>query len=422
MRVMIIGASGLIGSAIAARLAETGDEVVRVSRRGGLGAIRLDIATIRDASEWLPHLQGIHAVINCAGVLQDSATDSTDVHDRAVAVLAQACQQSGVRRFIHLSAVGVDRATPSQFSRSKRAGDEALMASELDWVILRPSVVIGRAAYGASALMRGLAALPLRPVMGNTAPLQPVHLDDLIATVRFFLKPGAPVRQVLEIVGPRRLSFEDMVDLLRRWMRWQPARKWTLPRPLAALAYRAGDAAALLGWRPPVRSTARAEIARGATGSSEQWTSTTGILPRDIEQVLAAEPASVQERWFARLYLLKALVFGVFGSFWLATGVISLTIGWDYGLGLLREGGLPDNVAGPTIVAGAVSDLLIGAAILYRPTARYGLYAALAISLTYAVIGTILVPRLWADPLGPMLKIWPVMVLNLVALAIREDR
>jgi hypothetical protein len=50
------------------------------------------------------------------------------------------------------------------------------------------------------------------------------------------------------------------------------------------------------------------------------------------------------------------------------------------------------------------------------------LYAALIISLVYVVVGTALVPRLWADPLGPMLKIWPVLVLNLVALAIREDR
>jgi hypothetical protein len=122
------------------------------------------------------------------------------------------------------------------------------------------------------------------------------------------------------------------------------------------------------------------------------------------------------------MYLLKPLIFGVFGAFWLATGIISLTIGWDYGMGLLREGGLEGDFAALTIVAGAVADLLIGAAILYRPTSRYGLYAALAISLAYAVIGTILVPRLWADPLGPMLKIWPVMVLNLVALAIREDR
>ena len=51
-----------------------------------------------------------------------------------------------------------------------------------------------------------------------------------------------------------------------------------------------------------------------------------------------------------------------------------------------------------------------------------GLYAALAITLAYATIGTILVPRLWIDPLGPMLKIWPILVLNLIALAIHEDR
>jgi DoxX-like family len=50
------------------------------------------------------------------------------------------------------------------------------------------------------------------------------------------------------------------------------------------------------------------------------------------------------------------------------------------------------------------------------------LYAALTISVAYAIIGTILVPRLWAEPLGAMLKIWPLTVLNMVALAIREDR
>lgn len=422
MRVLLLGASGLIGSAVAARLMARGDRVVGVSRRGGPGALKIDVAEIGDASEWTPHLSDIDAVVNCAGVLQDSATDSTDVHSRAVALLAEACQRNGVRRFIHLSAVGVDRETPSEFSRSKRAGDDALMASDLDWVILRPSVVIGRPAYGASALMRGLAALPLRPAMTNTGQLQLVHLNDVVETILFFLKPDAPARQVLEIVGPRRFSFDDTVDLLRQWMRWKPARKWQLPAPLASLSYKLGDIASLFGWRPPVRSTAEREISRGAIGDGARWAETTGITPRDIGDALAVEPASVQERWFSRMYLLKPLVFGVFGAFWLATGVISLTIGWDYGIGLLREGGLEGNFAAVTIVAGAVSDLLIGAAILYRPTSRYGLYGALAISLTYAVIGTILVPRLWADPLGPMLKIWPIMVLNLVALAIREDR
>jgi DoxX-like family len=57
-----------------------------------------------------------------------------------------------------------------------------------------------------------------------------------------------------------------------------------------------------------------------------------------------------------------------------------------------------------------------------RPTSRLGLYAAIGISLIYAVIGTLLVPRLWADPLGPMLKIWPIIVMHFVALAILDDR
>jgi len=88
----------------------------------------------------------------------------------------------------------------------------------------------------------------------------------------------------------------------------------------------------------------------------------------------------------------------------------------------MREGGVENPLAWLAVTAGAGADILIGLAIWYRPISRYGLYAGLMISITYAIIGTILVPRLWRDPLGPMLKIWPVIVLNMVALAVREDR
>jgi hypothetical protein len=130
----------------------------------------------------------------------------------------------------------------------------------------------------------------------------------------------------------------------------------------------------------------------------------------------------VQDRWFARLYFIKPLVFGVFGLFWVVTGLISFGPGWDIGINLMREGGIDEPLASLAVIAGAGADLLIGLTILYRPTSRYGLYAALLISIAYALIGSVLVPRLWREPLGPMLKIWPIMVLNLVALAIREDR
>ena len=77
----------------------------------------------------MPHLAGIDAVVNCVGVLQDSARERTDaVHRDGPAALFLACERVGIRKLIHFSAIGVDRQQPSQFSISKYAGDQALMA------------------------------------------------------------------------------------------------------------------------------------------------------------------------------------------------------------------------------------------------------------------------------------------------------
>jgi NAD(P)-dependent dehydrogenase (short-subunit alcohol dehydrogenase family) len=174
----------------------------------------------------------------------------------------------------------------------------------------------------------------------------------------------------------------------------------------------ATDAAA---WLPLL---ANADAVINATA----WTTTTGIRPRSLEQAMAARTAPIQDKWFARLYLLKPLIFTVFSLFWIATGMISLTLGWDIGIGLMHEGGVTGSGAPTALVAGAVADICIGVAIAFRRTARKGLYAALALSLAYLATGTILVPRLWIDPMGPMLKIWPVIALNLTAIALLESR
>lgn len=424
MRILLVGGTGLIGSAIYGRLTTEGHECILVSRHLTAAPdkhqIPLDVARTTDPSTWTGLLTGVDAVINTAGALQGQ--DMQGVHVTGSSALYAASERAGVRRVILFSAIGIDRDARSEFSRSKRDGEAALMARDLDWVVLRPSIVVGRPAYGGSALLRGLAALPILPVMPDTAAIQPVLLDDVVDTVLFFLQPDAPSRIALDLAGPRQIAFSDAVARFRSWLRWKPAYHLHLPSWLASAAYRAGDVAQMLGWGTPVNSTAQAEMQRGATGNPEPWWQLTGIRPRDLDVALAREPASVQERWFARLYALKPLIFGIFGLFWIGTGIISLGPGWEIGMSLLREGSLPEKVAALTVTAGALADIVVGLAILWRPLSRYGLWAALIISLSYAVIGTVLVPRLWADPLGPMLKIWPVLMLNLVAMAIREDR
>ena len=429
MRILIVGANGLVGSAAAARLAAAGHQILAAGRRssepGLLNAqwIQTDVARATDPQEWIPLLRGVDAVLNCAGTLQDGPSDSTaGVHTAGVSALVDACEVTGVRRFVHLSAIGVDRETPTAFSQSKLAGDNRLMTSALDWVVLRPSVIIGGPAYGGSALIRGLSSLSILPVMPSTAPLQVVHLSDVLDAISFFLQSAAPAKLAVELVGPQRLSFEDVVALFRKWMRWPEARRLHVPGWVASFVYRLGDAVSLLGWRPPIRTTAAREMVRGATGDPSEFKRVLGKEPRDVRAELAAQPASVQDRWFARLYLLKPLIFGVFASFWIATGIISLGPGWRRGIELVMEGGISETVAKLAVISGGFADIVIGIMIAFRRTARLGLYAAFGISMAYAIIGTILVPWMWFDPLGPMLKIGPIMVFNLAALAILDDR
>jgi uncharacterized protein YbjT (DUF2867 family) len=429
VRILVLGATGLIGSAVCARAIAEGHSVVAAIRPGSEsrpagvdGVVEIDIARAGDLSDWEPHLGDVDAVVNCAGVLQSGPQQSPrGVHCASVAALAEACVERRIRRFIHFSAIGVDRGALSEFSESKAAGDAALMSQDLDWVVLRPSVVLGAGASGAGSLFRGLAALPVLPVMPGTGPLQVVQLEEITRTVMFFLDASAPGQVVVEIAGPERLEFPEVVDAHRRWLGWPPARHVLLPPWASALLYRAGDVAGLLGWRPALRSNAGREIVRGAVGDPGPWQALTGISPATLAHALATRPASAQERWFARLFLLKPAIVAVLGLFWLGTGLVSLGPGFDIGTELLATAGLP-ALAAPGVIAGALADMIVGAGMLYRPTARRALYGGIALSIFYMITGTLMMPELWRDPLGPMMKIWPILVLNAVALMILDER
>lgn len=429
MRILIAGATGLIGSSICSRLITEGHDVIALARPGGgpvpLGVatiVRLDVSSAVEIADWAEILEDIDAVVNCVGALQESYRDRiTGTHVSGPAALFQACEQLGIRRIIHFSAIGVDREQPTAFSDTKYRGDDILMARDLDWVILRPSVVLGCPAFGASALVRGLAAAPLMPAMPETGPLQVVQLDDVVTTVLRLLAPGAPSKLVLELAGPQQLRFEEVIAMFRQWLGWRRARIVVLPAPVASLLYFLGDLAGRLGWRPPIRTTAKREIIRGAVGDALPWRQMIGIEPRSLHQALQARPPSVQERWFSKLYFLKPLIFVILALFWIATGVISITVGYDQGLALMNEAEAT-LYAAPVVLAGGLADIAIGAAIAVRRTSRLGLWGAIVLSLLYAAAGTFLLPKLWIEPLGPLMKIWPILVLHLVALAILEER
>ena len=431
MRVLVVGAYGFIGSAVVARLVADGHEVVGAGRRiksarerrPDLRWIKIDLARARKPEHWAGYLAGIDAVVNCAGVLQDAPADSTHkVHVEGAGALFAACARAGVRRVVLISAVGVGSSENTRFARTKYAAEEALKGEDLDWVILRPSLVVGRSVYGGMALVRALAAIPfVLPLARESATFQPVQVGEVAAAVSFFLRPDAPLRRTVEIAGPQRLTLAQIVASYRRWLGLPAATLVRLPLIAATLICRLGDAVSLLGWRPPLRTTALKQLSRALARDPAEWTRITGIAPVRLETTLALEPASVQDRWFARLYLLKPIVIAVLSLFWIVSGVIGLGPARALLADLSVEIGFGDWSEFAAIASGLVQ-LLLGIGIAIRATARAALLASLPVAALYIVAGGLMRIGLWLDPLGALIKIFPIIVLTIVALAILDDR
>ena len=425
-RVLVLGANGFIGSHLAAALSVEGWAVRAGARKPSEAArrapafewVQADFARLTTTDAWAPLLDGVDAVVNCVGVLQDGAGDSTTLaHVEGPRALIQACERAGVRRLIHISAVGADDAAGTAYARTKAETERLVRAADLDWLILRPSLVVDRAAFGGTGLIRALAACPLFiPVVGGDQVFRPIALSDLGAAVVVALKPGAPVRETFDMPGPELVNMAETVRLYRGWLGLSPALVVRVPRALAAPALMVGDILGRLGWSSPIRSTAMRQMDHDVSGVDSGWGERLGVRARGFRRFLAETPASVQDVWHARLWFVRPVSILTLGLFWLITGLISFGPGWDRAIAILYEGGFARE--GERIAWwGALLDVVLGLALFVRPwTARVAIVMFLA-TIGYLIAGTLSLPHYWIDPLGPWLKVLPMMALCLFVAA-----
>jgi hypothetical protein len=162
-------------------------------------------------------------------------------------------------------------------------------------------------------------------------------------------------------------------------------------------------------------------VAAGVVGDPSTWRSIAGAPLPPLETTLASMPTTVQERWFACLWLLKPVVFACLSLFWLLSGAIGLArIG--AAAEVLTARGIGEGLARTVVVAGAVTDIAVGAAVLLRALTRPALLVMAAVAAFYLAAATLLAPDLWLDPLGPLVKVIPGFCLVLTALAILDER
>lgn len=416
MIVLLTGATGLLGRRLTQALLLAGHEVVQVRRhvsepgndRQGLPDLRQiegDFSCDQRTSDWVDRLRGVDVVVNAAGILRESRTQTfSDVHVRGPSALFDACAQAGVRRIVQVSALGADEGARSGYHLSKRAADDHLLALPLSAVVVQPSLLFGPGGASAS-LFSTLAAMPVVPVPGTGQQMiQPLHVDDAVAVIMALLKDDAP-RGRVALVGPTALSLEAFLLTLRQSLGLGTAPVLHVPARLVDIA---AWGATWQGNAILDRNT-WAMLQRGNTGDPATTRALLGAAPRAPARFVSeAEAPLLQLR--AQLAWLVPMLRWTLAVVWIVTAMVSLWVyPVDQSLQLLQRVGAPAVWAPMLLWSAALLNLALGLATLclHRWRPLWSLQALLIIF--YTAVITLRLPEYWAHPYGPLLKNLPML-------------
>jgi uncharacterized protein YbjT (DUF2867 family) len=287
--VTVFGGSGFVGRRVVRHLSDTITKVRTASRHPGRTErdnVEQIVADAHDERSVEAAVMGADGVVNAISLYVEHGGDTFfSVHVEAAARIARVARRAGVKRFVHLSGIGADAASPSPYIRNRGEGEAAVQAAFPGAVVIRPAVMFGPDDAFLTTILRLLRTLPAYPLFGDgRTRLQPVHVDDVAAAIALVLRQTQRPSPVYELAGPRVYSYEE---LLRDIARTAGSRSVLVRIPFAFWTAVAGLAETL---PHPLLTRNQVELMQIDTTASDSKPGfdILGISPRPLEEELKA--------------------------------------------------------------------------------------------------------------------------------------
>ena len=239
--VLIWGGSGQIGRHLIRKLTKNQYRVTVVTRnihqkglliksQGNQGWINVVEANIFDEKKIRSLFQEADICINLIGILYEKKGSTFEnIHTLFPSILAKLCKEYNLEQFIHLSALGVDKAIDSNYAKSKLEGEKKILKNFPLSTILRPSLVYSSSDSFSTTMMTLLSRLPVFPLYYSGKTLfMPIHAKDLVDII-FNVVSKNTKSQIIECVGPETITFKEILEKLLKLI---GKRRLLLPVPL----------------------------------------------------------------------------------------------------------------------------------------------------------------------------------------------
>lgn len=287
--VVLVGGSGFFGAKVAQELLTRGarlrlvcrtpKKAFRLKALANLGQIQFVRADVTDGAMLPALVAGADGVVNLVGAFKG---DLDGLHVRAPAALAAAAKAAGVSAFVHISALGCDPASEVDYARTKAEGETAVRAAFPKATVLRPSILFGQDDNFIAMFARLVSNLPVLPVFGPEAKLQPVFVDDAASAVGNALAdPGKHGGKTYDVAGPEVVT---MGELNRRIAAAQGRKTLFADLPDAV----SGAIAATTGWLPgaPITADQWKLLKAGNVAGKGPGLKELGVAPRPLSLFL----------------------------------------------------------------------------------------------------------------------------------------
>lgn len=237
--VTIFGGSGFVGTQVVQHLARAGYRIRVAVRRpdlaghvkplGNVGQVMPIQANVRNLESVQRAVRGAGVVINLVGIGHESGRQRfRAVHAMGARNVAEAARQAGVSTLVHMSALGADPQSPSNYARTKALGEAEVLSAFKDAIIIRPSIIFGPGDSFFNRLGAMARYLPVVPVIGAKAKVQPVYVGDVAAAFRAAAQGKVKGGRVYEIGGP---EVETQLELMQRVLAETNRKNLLLPIP-----------------------------------------------------------------------------------------------------------------------------------------------------------------------------------------------